>query len=174
MMNRTLKTTLVLVPGIVISAILMAISADTTSNQEAIAQTANTTTAANQTGQTANTTTAANQTGSIFGNLTSGDFSTTGDNLEAARNAIFDNDTYTAFFALNDADNELFGIVGGTVLQQQTTPVRDFINNAQDAILNQDLAKALQDVNSASVELTKVTQQLPPDEEEEKEVEEEE
>src|SRR5215207_3647131 len=122
MMNRTLKTTLVLMPGIVISAILMAISAGATNNQEATAQ-------------TANATTAANQTGPSIGNLTSGDFSTTRDNIEAARNAIFDNDTYTAFFALNDADNELFGIVGGTVLQQQTTPVRDFINKAQDAIL---------------------------------------
>ncbi|HKI08059.1 MAG TPA: hypothetical protein VKA09_06660 [Nitrososphaeraceae archaeon] len=154
MMNRTLKTTLVLMPGIVISAILMAISAGATNNQEATAQ-------------TANATTAANQTGPSNANITSGDFSDTSDNLEMARNAMFDNDTYTAFFALNDADNALFGVVGGTVLQQQTTPVRDLINNAQDAVVNQDLEKALQDVNSASVELIKVTQQLPTDEEEE-------
>jgi hypothetical protein len=154
MMNRILKTTLVLMPGIVVSAILMTILAGDTNNKEAMAQ-------------TTNATTAANQTSISIGNITSGDFSTIGDNLEAARDAIFDNDTYTAFSALNNADNNLYNIVGETPLQQQIKPIRDQINNAQDAVINQDLAKALADVNSATVELVKITQQLPPAEEEE-------
>jgi hypothetical protein len=153
MMNRTLKTNLVLMPVVLMSAMFVAILAGVTINQEA-------------SGQTANATSAANQTGPSIGNITSGDFSTVWDNLETARNAIIDNDTYSAFFALNDADNDLYGVVGETILQQQITPVRDQINNAQDAMLSQDLAKALQDVNSATVELTKVTQKLPSGEEE--------
>ena len=153
MMNRTLKTSLVLIPVIVMSVALIAMTAGVTINQEAMAQAVNTTSAA------------ANQTSLSIGNITSADFSSTWDNLEAARDAIFDNDTYTAFFALNDADNELYGIIGGTVLQQQVKPVRDQLNNAQDALLSGDVAKALQGVNSATVELTKVTQKLPSGEE---------
>src|ERR687892_651675 len=102
MMNRISKTTLALMPSIVISAVLIAISADSINNQEATAQTANAT--------------AANQTGASIGNLTSADFSTIRDNLDMARDAIFDNDTYTAFFAMNDADSALYGIVGETPL----------------------------------------------------------
>jgi hypothetical protein len=135
----------------------MAVLAGVMSNQEATAQTANATT---------NATAAANQTGTSFGNLTSGDFSATRDNLEAARDAIFGNDTFTAFNALNDADNELYNTVGETPLLQQVTPLRDKINSAEDAVINQDLAKALQDANSASVELVKITKQLPSGEEE--------
>ena len=73
-MNRTLKTILVLMPGIATSAILMAISAGGMVNQEAMAQTANATT---------NATAPVNQTGPDFGNITSADFSTTLDNIEA-------------------------------------------------------------------------------------------
>jgi hypothetical protein len=163
MMNRISKTTLAWMPSIVVSAVLIAISADSINNQEATAQTANATAA-----QTANAT-AANQTGASIGNITSADFSTIQDNLDMARNAIFDNDTYTAFFAMNDADSALYGIVGGTSLQQQLKPFRDQLNNAQDAVANNDLAKALQDINSAGVELVKVTQQLPSGEEGEEE-----
>jgi hypothetical protein len=161
MMNRISKTTLALMPSIVISAVLMALSPGDMNNQEAMAQTANATAA-----QTANAT-AANQTGASISNITSADFSTIRDNLDTARDALFDNDTYTAFFAMNDADSELYGVVGETPLQQQLKPFRDQLNNAKDAVVNQDLAKALQDINSASVELVKVTQQLPSGEEEE-------
>src|SRR5215213_5256310 len=127
MMNRISKTTLALMPSIVISAVLIAISADPTNNQEATAQTVNATTL-----PTANATTAANQTGASIGNMTSADFSTIRDNLETARDAMFDNDTYTAFNALNDADNDLYAVVGETPLQQQLKPFRDQLNNAQD------------------------------------------
>jgi hypothetical protein len=157
-MNISIKTTLV--PGYVIPAILIAISAGLTSNSEATAQTANATATANQT-------TTANQTSPSIGNLTSADFSATWDSLEEARNALIDNDAYTAFFAMNDADSNLYGTVGETTLQQQITPVRDQLNNAQDAVINQDLPQALEGVNSASVELTKITQQLPQGEVEE-------
>ncbi len=152
MKNISFKATLV--TGYVISAILIAISAGLTGNPEATAQSANATATANQT-------TTANQTGPSIGNLTSADFSATWDSLEQARSAIIDNDTYAAFFAMNDADSNLYGAVGETALQQQITPVRDQLNNAQDAVINQDLPQALEGVNSASVELTKITQQLP-------------
>jgi hypothetical protein len=150
MMNGSLKTTLVVIPGAVIAAILIAISAGPINNPEATAQ-------------TTNATTAANQTGPAIGNLTRSDFSDALDSLAEARNAIIDNDTFAAFIAVNDADSNLYWAVRTTPLEQQISAVRDQLNNAQDAVLNQDLRGALQGVNSASIELTKLTQQLPQD-----------
>ena len=49
----------------------------------------------------------------------------------------------------------------GDQLRQQTVPVRQSINDAQEAIFNGDFAKALQDVNSASTALAKITLALP-------------
>jgi hypothetical protein len=160
MMNGSLTTTLVLMAGVVISAVLITTSAGLSNNPEAAAQ-------------TANATTAANQTGPSIGNLTTTDFQATLDNLDEARNALLNNDPYTAFFAMNDADNELYWTVGETPLQQQISAVRDQLDNAQDAVINQDLGGALEGVNSASVALTEITQQLPQGEEEEEEEEEE-
>jgi hypothetical protein len=150
MMNGILKTTLVVIPGAVIAAILIAISAGPTNNPDATAQ-------------STNATTGANQTGPDIGNLTRSDFSAALDSIAEARNAIIDNDGFTAFIAVNDADNNLFWAVRTTPLEQQISAVRDQLNNAQDAVLNQDLSGALEGVNSASVELTKLIQQLPQD-----------
>jgi hypothetical protein len=149
MMNGSLKTTLVVIPCAVIAAILIA-SPGPINNPEATAQ-------------TTNATTAANQTGPAIGNLTRSDFSDALDSIAEARNAIIDNDTFAAFIAVNDADSNLYWAVRTTPLEQQISAVRDQLNNAQDAVLNQDLRGALQGVNSASVELTKLTQQLPQD-----------
>jgi hypothetical protein len=148
MMNVSLMTTLVLIAGVVISAVLIAMPAGPTSNLGATAQ-------------STNATTAANQTGLDIGNVTASDFSATWDSLGEARDAIYDNDTFTAFAAINDADSNVVWAVGQSALRQQILAIRDQLNNAQDAALNQDLGQALKDVNSASVELIKITQQLP-------------
>ena len=148
MMNGSLKTTLEVIPGALIAAILIAVSAGPTNNPEATAQ-------------TVNATTATNQTGPDIGNLTRTDFSPASDSLADAREAIIDNDPFTAFLAVNEADTNLYWAVRTTPLEQQISAVRDQLNNAQDAVLSRDLPGALQGINSASVELTKLTQQLP-------------
>jgi hypothetical protein len=59
------------------------------------------------------------------------------------------------------------------VLAGQFEPIQTNIENAQDALRNNDNSTALNALNSADSELLKVTQQLPPDEEAAPEEEEE-
>jgi uncharacterized caspase-like protein len=157
-MSRILKTSLVIVHGSLIAAMLMAISAGILTDHEATSQTGNATSTVNQTSQS-------------LGNLTAGNFSSAQANLADARDAIYVDRNLRAFTALNAADNELFLLfdrVGPEVgIQQKIAPVRENINNAQEAIINGDFAKALRDVNSASTEIVKITLQLPPGENEE-------
>ena len=163
MMDRTLKPTPVLLHGILVTAMLLAISVGINSYQGAASQTENATSTTNQTSQS-------------LGNLTRGDFLPVQDNLAAARDFIFDaNGNLRAYLALNVADDELYRVIDrlelepevGDQLRQQTIPVRQSINDAQEAIFNGDLAKALKDVNSASTTLVKITVPLPSGETEE-------
>jgi hypothetical protein len=148
MMNGILIAGLVLIAGVAVSAVLIGMVGGLTNNLGAMAQ-------------STNATTASNQTGSSIGNVNASDFSAALDSLVEVRNAIYDNDTFTAFAAINDADSNLVWAVGQTPLRQQISAVREQLNNAQDAVLNQDLGQALDGVNSASLELFKITQQLP-------------
>jgi hypothetical protein len=158
MISRILKTSYVIVGGSLVTAMLMAISAGILTDHEATSQTGNATSTVNQTSQS-------------LGNLTAGNFSSAQANLADARDAIYSELEYGTFTALNAADNELFLLfdrVGPEVgFQQKIAPVRESINNAQEAIINGDFAKALRDVNSASTEIVKITFQLPPGENEE-------
>ena len=156
-MNKILKPTPVLLHGILLTAVLFAISSGVNSYQEAASQTGNATSATNQTAQS-------------LGNLTRVDFSPVQESLAAARNFVFeDNGNLRAYLALNTADDELYRVVDrlelgpelGDLLLQQITPVRQGINDAQEAIFDGDLAKALKDVNSASTALVKITLPLP-------------
>jgi hypothetical protein len=156
-MNKILKPTPVLLRGILLTAVLLAIFAGVNSYQEATSQTGNATSTTNQTSQS-------------LGNLTRGDFSPVQDNLAAARNFVFEeNGNLRAYLALNTADNELYRVVDrpelgpdvGDLLLQQIVPVRQGINDAQEAIFDGDLAKALKDLNSASTALVKITLPMP-------------
>ena len=145
--------------------------------QEAVAQNATTTT--NQT--------AGNQTQggggaaqAAIGNLTQADFNTVRDNLNTARESLQTNDTTAAYGAINSAESELFGLAidqgeqNMKALMQQFKPLQDTIDSARDALRNNDTANALQQLNTADVELLKITQQLPSGEQEEGGEEEEE
>jgi hypothetical protein len=156
-MNRTLKPTPVLLHGILVTAVLLAIFAGVNIYQEATAQTGNATSATNQTSQG-------------LGNLTRGDFSPVQENLAVARDHIFErNANLRTYLALNAADDALYGVVDrlelepevGDQLRQQIAPVRQSINDAQEAVFDGDFAKALKDVNSASTTLVKITLPLP-------------
>ena len=147
--------------------------------QEAAAQNATTTTTTNQT--------AGNQTQgggaatrAVMGNLTQADFGPVTDNLNTARESLQTNDTTAAYDAVNSAESELFGLASGQgeqnmkALMQQFKPLQDTIDSTRDALRNNDTAKALQQLDTADVELLKITQQLPSGEEEGEEEEEEE
>jgi hypothetical protein len=157
MMNRTLKPTPVLLHGIIATAVLFAIFVGVNIYQEATAQTENATSATNQTSQS-------------LGNLTRGDFSPVQENLAVARDFIYDrNANLRTYFALNAADDELYRVVDrlgldpevGDLLRQQIVPVRQSINDAQEAVFDGDLAKALKDINSASTTIVKIALPLP-------------
>jgi hypothetical protein len=141
--------------------------------QEAVAQNATTTT--NQT--------AGNQTqggGAAMANLTQADFGPVTDNLNTARESLQTNDTTAAYDAVNSAGSELFGLANDQGEQnmkavlQQFKPLQDSIDSTRDALRNNDTAKTLQQLNTADVELLKITQSLPSGEQEEEEEEEEE
>jgi NhaP-type Na+/H+ or K+/H+ antiporter len=142
--------------------------------QEAVAQNATTTT--NQT--------AGNQTqgggGAAMANLTQADFGPVTDNLNTARESLQTNDTTAAYDAVNSAGSGLFGLANDQGEQnmkavlQQFKPLQDSIDSTRDALRNNDTAKTLQQLNTADVELLKITQSLPSGEQEEEEEEEEE
>ena len=58
-------------------------------------------------------------------------------------------------------------------LMQIFKPLQDSVDSARDALRNNDTTNALQQLNSTDVELLKITQQLPPEEQEGEEEEEE-
>jgi len=144
--------------------------------QEAVAQNATTTT--NQT--------AGNQTqggggaagGAAMANLTQADFGPVTDNLNTARESLQTNDTTAAYDAVNSAGSGLFGLANDQGEQnmkavlQQFKPLQDSIDSTRDALRNNDTAKTLQQLNTADVELLKITQSLPDGEQEEEEEEE--
>ena len=134
---------------------------------EAVAQNA---TATNQT--------AGNQTqggGAAMGNLTQADFGPVRDSLNTARESLQTNDTTSAYGAVNTVGSELFGLANDQGEQnmkavlQQFKPLQDSIDSIRDALRNNDNTKALQQLNTADVELLKITQSLPSGEQEEEE-----
>jgi hypothetical protein len=146
--------------------------------QEAVAQNATTTTTTNQT--------AGNQTqgggaatGAAMANLTQADFGPVTDNLNTARESLQTNDTTAAYAAVNSAELELFGLASDQgeqnmkALMQQFKPLQDSIDSTRDALRNNDTANAIQQLNTADVELLRMTQQLPSGDQEVEEEEEE-
>src|SRR5829696_6774622 len=135
---------------------------------EATSQNATTTTT-NQTGGA----TTQNQTSTALANLTRADFEPVTSALNSARDSLMANATEDAYFSLNFADNALFRIAddegpSATVtITEMTQPVRDRIDSAQDALIGGDVPSSLNELNSADVELVRITQGLPAGDEEE-------
>jgi hypothetical protein len=107
-----------------------------------------------------------------MGNLTQADFGPVTDNLNTARESLQTNDTTAAYDAVNSAESELFGLASGQgeqnmkALMQQFKPLQDTIDSTRDALTNNDTVKTLQQLDTADVELLKITQKLPSGEEE--------
>jgi hypothetical protein len=172
--NRKILPSMFAVIAVVSSVLLGAASVGTTLLfQEANAQ--NATTAMNQTGATAaNQTGAAQNQSSIMANLTNSDFAPIRENLALVRDAILDNDNVLAYRALGWADNEAFILAGeqgnqSSVLLAQLRPTQDAIQNAQQALLQEDSSTALQELGSAETTLLQITNKLPSEETDETE-----
>jgi hypothetical protein len=113
----------------------------------------------------------ANLTGGLV-NLTRADFALVTSALDSARDSILNSSSQDAYAFLNDADNELFATALGKgpsamiTIIEVSDPMRNHIESAQKALLVGDLPNALNERNSAEVELVRVTQGLPAGEEE--------
>ena len=119
-----------------------------------------------------NQTAATNQTAT---NTTQGDFSAVRENINSAREALFNNDTEISYSFLSTAGNEIFDLtqitedevaadepsLNQTTIEQLKTMWKN-LGNAQSSLSNNDNSKALQEIDSADSELLKVTQNLPP------------
>jgi hypothetical protein len=115
---------------------------------------------------------APNQTQMALANLTRADMEPVTGALNSTREAILGNSNQDAYTSLNDADNALFriaqdeGPLATTTIIKITEPMRSHIEGAQQALLVGDLPKALDERNSAEVELVRIIQGLPAEEEE--------
>jgi hypothetical protein len=135
------------------------------------AQAQNETSVVNQTAGGAST---QNQTATGLGNITADDLDVVTDNLAAARESLQDNDTQSAYVALSTADSNLFIASDdegdqANAVAQAFQPLRDLIQKAQDALQSQDNNGALQQLNSADVELLRLKNMLPAGEDTEEE-----
>ena len=164
MVNRWMNGRAILMSIATTSALLATISIGVNMFEESAAQ--NATSTANQTA--GNQTTAGG--GAQLANLTQADFETVIEDLTSAREGLQSDDNEAAFSALSSANNDLFGVISSQgddrikALAAQFKPVQSSLDNAQDAIRNNDNSTALNALNSADSELLKLTQQLPADE----------
>jgi hypothetical protein len=115
---------------------------------------------------------APNQTQVALANLTRVDMEPVTGALNSTREAILGNSSQDAYTSLNDADDALFRLAQGEgpsaaiTIIKITDPMRSHIEGAQKALLVGDLPKALDERNSAEVELVRIIQGLPAGEEE--------
>jgi CHASE3 domain sensor protein len=140
-------------------------------SQESVAQTSANQTMQNQTAQqTSANQTMQNQTVFQRGNVTQGDLDPIEDSLNAARESLTGNFNQTTFEDLSSISNEIFRIQRlagpeGAAVMKELQPLQNIIDSAQDALRNHDNPKALQNINSADVEILKLNQKLPTAEE---------
>jgi hypothetical protein len=113
-----------------------------------------------------------NQTQMALSNLTRADMGPVTSALNSARDAILANSSQDAYMSLSDADDALFitalgqGPSATTTIIEISEPMRNHIETAQNALLVSDLPKAMDERNSAEVELVRIIQGLPAGEEE--------
>jgi hypothetical protein len=103
-------------------------------------------------------------------NLTKSDFSPVISSLVAVRQGILNNESITAYDALNSASEEIFGLSqnaanGNDTLAEQLTrqlsPVQNTIDNIRDGLRDDNATQALRSLNSGDLRLFSVIQELP-------------
>jgi hypothetical protein len=114
------------------------------------------------------------QSAAASANATKANFNGVVSNLVSARTGILNNDSVSAYNAINTASNSLFGITqdvaGGNdtlfkQLSRELKPVQNNIGNAREALRDDNGTQALRSLNNADVRLLDVIGGLPPGEE---------
>jgi hypothetical protein len=113
-------------------------------------------------------------------NVTAADFNAVTNNLIIARQGILNNDSISAYGALNAAGSDLFSLkqdaAGGneTLIKQldrELGSIQRNIDLTRDALRDINSTQALRSLNTADLRLLNVTQGLPPGEVEDAEAE---
>jgi hypothetical protein len=129
--------------------------------------------------QTTGAATGQNQT--IAANVTVQDFQILQDAFGEARTALQENNTGVAYRALSSAQDEIFDLThvsqGETqgqseidkakALEEKLNPVRDSVDEAKEAIWNDNAQSSLNALGSGEVSLLEITRSLPSGEEDE-------
>ena len=102
--------------------------------------------------------------------MTLADFNAVTNNLITARQGMLSNETVSAYNALNSASNDLFQLSQNAAgddenlvkqIIKQFRPVQTNIDNARDALRDNNSTQALRFLNSADLRLLDITQGLP-------------
>jgi hypothetical protein len=137
--------------------------------------------AQNQTVANQTTGVAAGQNQTIAANVTGQDFQILQDAFSEARTAVQENNTGIAYRALSSAQDEIFDLThvsqGETqgqseidkakALAEKLNPVRDSVDEAKEAIWNDNAQSTLNALGSGEVSLLEITRSLPSGEEDE-------
>jgi hypothetical protein len=125
-------------------------------------------------GQIASGQTTPEQTAARSANMTASDFNGVTDNVITARQGILNNDSASAYGAINTAGSALFGLTQdaagnnetlGKQLSKELKPVINNLDNARDALRDSNSTEAIRSLNTADLRLLEVIQELPPGEE---------
>jgi hypothetical protein len=112
------------------------------------------------------------QSAAARANLTSADFSALTDSLITARDGLLRNNSGSAYTAINAAGSGLFLLIQSetgsneTLFQQltkQLQPIQNNLDNAREAMRNENTTQALRNLNNADLRLLGITQGLPSD-----------
>jgi hypothetical protein len=119
--------------------------------------------------QTASGQTTQGETAAANANMTRADFNSVTDNLITARQAILNNDSLSAFNAINTAGGDLFELSQNAAVGNETItkklvselrPVQNALGNTRDALRDNNSTQALRSLNSVEVRLLETFQGL--------------
>jgi hypothetical protein len=103
-------------------------------------------------------------------NMTAADFSSVSSNLISARQGVLNNDSTSAYDAINAAESELFILTQNTgdgnetlvkQLAKEFKPVLNNIDKARDALRDNNSTQALRSLNLGDVRILEIIQELP-------------
>jgi hypothetical protein len=109
------------------------------------------------------------ETAAANANMTRADFNSVTENLITARQAILNNDSVSAFNAINTAGSDLFELSQNAAVGNETItkklvselrPVQNGLGNTRDALRDNNSTQALRSLNSVEVRLLETFQGL--------------
>jgi hypothetical protein len=114
------------------------------------------------------------QPATVTANLTATDFNAVANDLVTARQGILNNDSASAYNAINAAGSNLFALnqdaAGGSEklsqeLSKELAPVLNNIDRTRDALRDDNSTMAIRSLNNADLRLLSIMEHLPPGQE---------